>query len=237
VNREPATHAWYRDYYQKKGTDRNDLRTNPAVLFQNLAGEESIVRAMRDVTHDPRTAAVLDIGCGDGGDLFDLLRVHYDPEKITGIDILSDRVAQARKMFPHVRFLVGDASRLEFADDSFDLVYESTMFATVTDNDLAAAIGREMVRVCKAGGYLCILDWRTPKPYDSNYNALTKKHLRRFFAIGEKTQWLGMYRGALVPPLGRFLSKWAPSLYFLVRACFPVLCGQVVYLLRKRGGA
>ena len=45
-----------------------------------------------------------------------------------------------------------------------------------------------------------------------------------------------MYRGALIPPLGRLLSAWMPALYFPVRSCFPLLCGQVVYLLKKNEG-
>ena len=136
MSSQTATQDWYRRYYGKKGADRNDLRSNPGVLYQALACEASIVRAMRRVAHDPAAATVLDVGCGEGGDLPLLLRLRYDPEKITGIDILDERVAQARKRHPQMRFVVGDASRLEFADGSFDLVFESTMFATLPDNDL-----------------------------------------------------------------------------------------------------
>jgi ubiquinone/menaquinone biosynthesis C-methylase UbiE len=237
MSRESTTQDWYRHYYDKKGADRNDLRSNPGVLFQSLAFTRSIVRAMYHVAHDPRTAAVLDVGCGAADDdLFELLRLHYDPARITGIDILPERVAAARKVYPQMRLVEGDASRMEFADGSFDLVFESTMFATLPDNDHSAAIGREMVRVCKPGGYLFLCDWRIVKPGDPTCSGLTRNRVRRSFAVGRQTQWLGMYRGALVPPLGRFLSAWMPALYFPVRSCLPFLCGQVVYLLRKKEG-
>ena len=44
---------------------------------------------------------------------------------------------------------------------------------------------------------------------------------------------LGVYSGALVPPVGRLLSRLAPSMYFLTCAVLPFLVGQVAYLLKK----
>jgi SAM-dependent methyltransferase len=122
---------------------------------------------------------------------------------------------------------------MDIPESSFDLVFESTMFATLADDDLSARIAREMVRVCRPGGYLLLVDWRTPRPKGPDYNALTKRRLVKLFSVGSSTQSLGTYRGALVPPLGRFLSRWLPSTYFAVSAVFPFLCGQVAYLLRK----
>ncbi|MFZ1936101.1 MAG: class I SAM-dependent methyltransferase [Thermoguttaceae bacterium] len=229
-----STQQWYQSYYRKKGADRNDLRANRGVLFQTLAWEASIVRACRAIDHDPANASVLDVGCGCGGDVRELTQLHYDPEKIIGIDLLPERIRAAEKLWPRTRFILGDASRLEFADDSFDLVFESTMFATLPDDVLSAAIAREMVRVCRPGGYLMLVDWWTPKPRDPNYKALTRRRLADLFAVGRQTDVLRICRGALVPPLGRSLSTWLPSVYFLVAAVFPFLVGQVTYVLQKR---
>ena len=237
MSREAHTREWYRQYYGKKGAGRNDFRANPGVLFQVLASEASVVRAARAIDHDPRTAAVLDVGCGGGGDLYQLLRLGYLPENITGIDILPDRLQEAGRLYPQVRFLSCDASHMEFADNSFDLVFESTMFATLPDAALSAAIAQEMLRVCKDDGYLLLVDWRTPKPRDRAYRALTKRRLVEMFAVGGKTRLVGVYRGALVPPLGRFLSKWLPAAYFGLATVFPFLVGQVAYLLRKNDAA
>lgn len=234
MDREVAQEEWYQRYYKRAGAHRNDLRLNRGVLFQTLAYESSIVRAIHDVVHEPTMAHVLDVGVGGGGDLYHLLRLSYDPLKIVGIEIQSVRLEQARKLYPQIRFVNGDATCMVFEDNTFDLVFESTMFATLPNNKDRKAIASEMIRVCKSDGYLLLVDWRTPKPNDPNYKALTLKEVRKLFLIGSATHLISIYKGALVPPVGRFLSAHAPSLYFLIAAFFPFLVGQVSYLLKKK---
>lgn len=122
---------------------------------------------------------------------------------------------------------------MAFESGGFDLVFESTMFATLPDDTVRSAIASEMVRVCRPGGYLVLVDWRTPKPGDPNYKALTQRELRKLFTIGNDTALGGIFKGALIPPVGRFLSKYASWLYFPVAKFFPFLVGQVVYVLKK----
>jgi ubiquinone/menaquinone biosynthesis C-methylase UbiE len=161
------------------------------------------------------------------------LRLGYSPENLTGIEIQSERLAGATKLFPQINWVHGDATQMKFETNAFDLVFESTMFATLPDDTVRAAIAMEMVRVCKPNGYILLVDWRTPKPGDPNYKALTRGELQRLFGIGRDTEWVGTFRGALVPPVGRFLSKHASWLYFPLAFFFPFLVGQVVYVIRK----
>jgi SAM-dependent methyltransferase len=66
---EKETIEWYKRYYAKKGKDRNDLLRNPEVLFQRLAFDRSIIKALSSISIDPNTCKVLDVGCGGGGAL------------------------------------------------------------------------------------------------------------------------------------------------------------------------
>lgn len=66
MDRAAAQQQWYQHYYRKGGAERNDLRANPEVLFQVLAMEAALIRAMRFVRQTPSTADVLDVGCGGG---------------------------------------------------------------------------------------------------------------------------------------------------------------------------
>ena len=231
---QASQQAWYRRYYSKVGADRNSLRANPEVLFQLLAMEAAVVRALARLDHVPQNARVLDVGCGGGGDVYQLFRMGYRPALVTGIDIQTDRLEGARAVYPHVTWVHGDATQMALKDGSFDLIFEATMFATLPDDTVRAAIAAEMVRVCQSGGYLVLVDWWTPKPGDANYKALTKRELRKLFAVGQTTELINTQKGALVPPVGRFLSKHAAWLYFAIAKLVPFLVGQVVYVLRKR---
>lgn len=230
---EASTRRWYEEYYSKKGADRNDLWANRGVLFQTLASERGIVQAHYRVRLDPHTATVLDVGCGSGADMYQLFRLGYRPENVTGIDILPERIAVASGLYSHVRWVLGDASRMEFADGSFNVLFESTMFATIADDELSCRIAAEMVRVCKPGGYLVLQDWRWWRPGDSRYRALHRRRVARLFAVGQRTTLLSVHPGA-DPAGGSVLVHVASSAYFLVTALAPWLVGQVIYVLRKK---
>ena len=233
ITQTRAQSEWYAIYYAKTGADRNDLRRNTGVLFQTLATERSLVRAFYNLPLEMTPGRVLDVGCGSGGSWYQLFRLGVDPEKTVGIDIQFQRVARVPWLYPQCAALTADAASMPFVNGAFDLVFESTMFVTLPDERMRVGIAAEMVRVCKPGGYLLLIDWRTHKFWDATYKALTRSELRRLFALDNRTSLVGIYHGALIPPLGRFLSSHAGSLYFLVAGLCPALVGQVAYLLRK----
>jgi SAM-dependent methyltransferase len=223
----------YSKYYREHGEDRNDILGNAGVLFQTLAFDRANIRALGALGLDRSMARVLDVGCGSGSSLVSLIRLGFDPKNLAGIDLEEDRIAKARHQAPNVDFRCGDARHLEFEDGTFDLVLESTMFVLMTDEDVAKAIAAEMVRVTKPGKYIMLIDWRYGKPGSSTYRGMSKERIASLFDVGRSTRVEAVERGALIPPVGRFLSKSLPSLYFLVQALMPPLVGQTTTVLRK----
>jgi ubiquinone/menaquinone biosynthesis C-methylase UbiE len=232
-NTREATEQYYQDYDGRKGAGRNDLLSNPQVLFQFLAAEAALVSALRSIVSNPAKAKVLDVGCGRGASLMSLLRLGFAPANLYGVDIRPEQIAFARSQLPTSPIQCGDASRLEFADHTFDIVHGSAMFLQVTDEALSAGIAAEMVRVAKSGGHILVTDWRYSKPGTSEFKAVNKKRIVRLFSVGRETIVHGVFPGALIPPVGRFFSAHLPSLYFMVRAVFPFLAGRVTTVLQK----
>jgi phosphatidylethanolamine/phosphatidyl-N-methylethanolamine N-methyltransferase len=79
---------------------------------------------------------------------------------VTGIDLSSSMLEKARdrvarKGVRNVRLLQMDAANLKFADDTFDIVYAPYVISVVPD---PVAVTREMVRVCRPGGRIVILN-------------------------------------------------------------------------------
>lgn len=228
-----STESYYKDYDARKGVGRNDLLRNPEVLFQFMAAEASVIQALRSFHADPATAKVLDVGCGEGLSLLPFLRLGFSPSNLYGVDIRPEQLAVARARFPMLHLQCGDASRLEFSDDAFDIVQEQVMFLQIPDDELAGRIGAEMVRVTRPGGYLVISDWRYSKPGSTEFKGVNRKRLARLFSVGTQTSLERVFPGPMVPPVGRFFSKNLPSLYFAIRAVFPFLTGQVTTVLKK----
>lgn len=232
---EEETRGWYEQYYAHMGMQRNDLLRNPEVLFQTLAADRATINALHDTGLDPVSSTLLDVGCGGGESLWNFLRLGFQPENCCGVDILQERIVMAKAKHPNSRFFYGDASDMTslFESNSFDIVSASTMFVQITDDLLAARIAKEMIRVVKSGGFILISDWRYNKPCSREYAGVTKPRLMNLFAVDHQTTIHSTHKGMLAPPVGRRLSRYLPSTYFLVSALLPFLVAQTVTVLRK----
>src|SRR5262245_15328636 len=78
--------------------------------------------------------AILDMGCGRGGEVRQLLEWGASPCRLYGIDLLPHYIEQARRAYPLVRFECANAEHLPFADDSMDLVLLFTILSSILDD-------------------------------------------------------------------------------------------------------
>ena len=102
--------------------------------------------------------SVLDVACGTGLLEQELIK-RYQNITITGIDISEKMLEQARKKlepYSRVRFQKGSAQRLEFEDESFDVVVSANSFHYFDDPHTSL---QEIKRVVKRDGKIIILDW------------------------------------------------------------------------------
>ena len=102
-----------------------------------------------------RGLRVLEIGCGLGTDGAQFAQAGAD---YTGVDLTEAAVELARKRFELFglpgRFLTADAEKLDFADESFDLVYSHGVLHHTPDTESAV---REIHRVLRAGGRAVVM--------------------------------------------------------------------------------
>jgi SAM-dependent methyltransferase len=118
------------------------------------AGALSLVVAEAGTT---ATDEVLDVACGPG-----LLACAFAEvaARVTGIDLVPAMIAQARRRqaevgLANVSWQVGDVTPLPFPDGAFDVVSCRFAFHHFVD---PAAVLAEMVRVCRPGGRVVVID-------------------------------------------------------------------------------
>jgi SAM-dependent methyltransferase len=83
---------------------------------------------------DGRVDRALDVGTGTGAGAR-RLRDRFPGAEVVGVDLATAMLAEARRLVPEVSFVEGDAARLPFGEDSFDLVAHQNMIPFVDEVD------------------------------------------------------------------------------------------------------
>jgi ubiquinone/menaquinone biosynthesis C-methylase UbiE len=106
---------------------------------------------------------VLEVSSGLGGGVRWIVSC-LNARSVTGLDIAADAVkaCRARNQDPRVRFEVGDAQAMPFADASFDALFN--IESSLNYPDFPAFL-KEVARVLRPGGYFMIADYRNAKGY------------------------------------------------------------------------
>ena len=129
-------------------------RVNPFIWNEEMRTE---ALDLLDLDRDDR---VLDVGCGTGFATEGLL------ERVDEVHGLDQSIHQMERAFAkfgkrdRVRFVRGDAERLPFADDSFDVVWSSGSIEYWPAPVDALA---EFRRVCRPGGQVLVVGPNNPR--------------------------------------------------------------------------
>lgn len=117
------------------------------------------MRAIHWVAPDAPFRAVLEVGGGRSG----LTRLLFPQAHVINVDVDESLADAPCNRQEGVRFVCGDATRLEFPDASFDAVTMFDVIEHVPDDRRAMS---EALRVLKPGGYLLVSTpnehWRFP---------------------------------------------------------------------------
>ncbi len=174
------------------------------------------------------TVRVLDVGCGRGGLLEWLLGRGARAENLHGIDLLEDRIADARRLHAGLDLRCADARHIPFHDGSLDLLICSTIFSSIVESDVAAAVAAEARRVLAPGGAVLWYDVRMPNPGNPNTIAMTRVRIRKLFPDLRDE----LRPATLLPPLARRLGPLTGALYRPL-AAVPFLCSHYLGVLRR----
>lgn len=109
---------------------------------------------------------ILDVATGTGDMAFELLKLQ--PKKVTGVDIsvgmldVGRKKIAERKLQEKMEFHTGDSENLQFDSGTFDIVTVS--FGARNFENLHAGL-KDMHRVTKKGGKVCVLEFSKPRAF------------------------------------------------------------------------
>ena len=118
---------------------------------------------------------VLDYGCGSGIHSAWLENI---ASKVVAIDLSENSLEIARKRAPGVEFVKMDCEKMNFEDNSFDVVFDGGTFSSL---DISKAFP-EICRVLKPGGFLTGIETLGHNPILNLNRRLNKKK-------GSRTSW------------------------------------------------
>jgi ubiquinone/menaquinone biosynthesis C-methylase UbiE len=145
--------------------------------------------------------AVLDVGCGAGDDLRELAGLVGASGRVVGVDTSETMVQQARTRLSGlpIECYVGDAYKLQFADETFDSCRADRVFQHL---EVPRQALMELVRVTRAGGRIAISDpdWGT-LVVDAADREVTRRILA-FRCDKQPNGWMGRQLKALASQSG-----------------------------------
>ena len=173
-------------------------------------------------------AQILDVGCGDGRDLNELLWLGASADRLAGNDLQDERLEGARARVPaSVELLSGDIRQTRFEAGRFDLVTVSVVLMTIEDPSTRADVLRHIYSLVKPGGLLVITEPRIPNPRNKNVVRITEASLSEVLQIEPVYKKL-LFLLPPLAPLARF-----PTLYGLAAAALPFLKFHRLYVYKK----
>lgn len=224
------TEAVARRYARREVADPRYSLLRPEVWQTVQERQRALLRVfVRQGLADLPALRLVEVGCGGGGNLLELLRLGFRPEHLVGIELLPQRLEQARALLPAALVLHGgDATRVEMPPQSQDIAFVSTVFSSLLDDAFQQRLADAMWRWVAPGGGVLWYDFTVDNPANPDVRGVPVRRIRELFAHGQ----LSFERVTLAPPIARRVVRLHPAFYTVFNAV-PLLRTHVLAWIGK----
>ena len=159
----------------KKSSNHNQTIVKQLTLqakpFSELPGHSQSMQMLIDLSGVSRKDDVLDVACGPG-----IVACEFSkyPNRVSGIDITPQMISQAmerqnKNSLINIDWKVGDVTDLPYNDTMFSIVLTRYSFHHFLH---PKSVLNEMIRVCKPGGTVMVIDVVQPPEKAEKYDRL-----------------------------------------------------------------
>lgn len=198
--------------YARRGAADDRYHPLRADVMATLQERQRVLRALllRHGRDDPAALRLVEVGCGAGGNLLELLRLGFRPAHLQGVELLPERLALARELLPPALALHGgDACALALPDASQDIAYVSTVFSSLLDDAFQQRLADTMWRWLRPGGAVLWYDFSVDNPSNRDVRGVPLARVRELFPAAR----IDARRVTLAPPIARRVVRLHPSAY------------------------
>jgi len=174
---------------------------------------------------------LVEVGCGTGGNLLELLRLGFAPQHLQGLELLPARHSVARACLPaSTTVWLGDASHAPIAPASQHLVLQSTVFSSLLDDHFQTQLAQAMWRWLRPGGAVIWYDICFNNPRNPDVRGVPLKRVLQLFPAAS----VRSHKLTLAPPLARVVCGWHPALYRLFNSLPLLRTHRLVWLSKPQ---
>jgi 2-polyprenyl-3-methyl-5-hydroxy-6-metoxy-1,4-benzoquinol methylase len=217
--------------YEKRKADKKVVQHSANYIYNHfIQAERELVYLdfLHKLFNDFSKVRIIEIGAGHGTNLYFMKKAGISWKNIVANELLPDRIAALKRDFPMVTLHEGDASTIRQPDnhEAFDVVFQSTVFTSILNNDIRQKLARVMWNLVKPGGMVLWYDFVYDNPANPDVKKVTRQEVKQLFPNADKILFKSV---TLAPPIGRRIGKWYP-LFNL----FPFLRTHVVAAIYKK---
>lgn len=163
---------------------------------------------------------IIEIGAGFGKNLKSFIEMGFCPQNIFANELLKDRSMLLQKNLPDSTIHMGNALDLPY-QHFFDIVFQSTVFTSILDDNFKQALANKMVNMAKKNGLILWYDFKYNNPSNPDVLGIGKREIIKLFPNVQKISFTNV---TLAPPIGRRVGR----AYKIINKLFPCLRSHVI---------
>lgn len=231
MNEKHETEAISKRYARRRKADVQSLYDplRPSVYMTQQEKERVLIsRILHPHLRPLADKRLIEIGCGNGSNLIQLVQLGFRPENLVANELLPERLQTARLRLPAgIEIIPGDAARID-RPEAFDAVLLSTVFTSILDDAFQDKLAQAVWRMLRPGGGIIWYDFVYNNPNNPDVRGVPLARIRELFPEAR----IESHRVTLAPPIARRITRLHPNLYPVFNA-LPLLRTHLLCWIKK----
>jgi SAM-dependent methyltransferase len=198
---------------------------SPFQHFSRCEREFWYARFLANIFGENKDLSILEIGAGSGDNIIFFRRFGVPVRQIFANELLPERAELLKQWLPGENILLGDAANLD-PNLKFDIVFQSTVFTSILENDFRQRLAKRMWELTKPGGIVLWYDFEFNNPRNPDVRGVPWQEVRGYFPHATHVM---KKKTTLAPPIGRRVGR----LYNFLN--FPFLRTHCIAAFKKDG--